>query len=87
MVANRALDAARARARRRRNVENVLVILLVIGLLLLAVPLEGWIIMLLLGALNHSVSAAVPALGYGGSVIIVLALSTVGGIFRTLRGR
>ena len=87
MVANRALDAARARARRRQAVETASIVLLFVGLVIVALPLEAWIIMLLLGALNHSVSAAVPALGYGGSVIIVLALSTVGGIFRTLRGR
>jgi hypothetical protein len=46
----------------------------------------GWIVMLLLGALHHSVWAAVPALGYWPSVLVYIALSFVAGLFKNNGG-
>jgi flagellar biosynthesis protein FliQ len=44
--------------------------------------LDGWVIMLLLGALHHSVSANVPALGFWPSVLIALVIGFIVGLFK-----
>ena len=37
-------------------------------------PLTAWILMLLLGALHHSVTDVIPALGYWACVLVVAAI-------------
>ena len=62
----------------------------VVGGLLLAaaiiagvIALQGLAIMLVLGGLHDHVSESVPAIGYGGSVLIGVGLSVVGSFFRS----
>lgn len=47
-----------------------------------AYALFGWLVMLLLGALHHSVWESIPALGYGPSVIVAVALGLVANVLR-----
>lgn len=42
----------------------------------------GWVLMLILGALHHSVWATVPALGFWQSTIVYIALSFIAGLLR-----
>ena len=57
--------------------------LFVFALLLVSgYALAGWLVMLLLGALHHSVWESVPALGYAPSVIVAVALGVLANIFR-----
>lgn len=48
----------------------------------LVFAIEAWWLMLLLGILHLEVAAAIPALGFGQTVWVVLALNAVGGILR-----
>jgi hypothetical protein len=57
-------------------------LLLFSTILVAAYAFAGWVVMLLLGALHHSVWEAVPALGYGPSVIVAVALGLVASVFR-----
>lgn len=43
---------------------------------------SAWVLMLLMGALHHSVSDLVPAIGYWMSLIIVTALAFLKGLIR-----
>lgn len=45
--------------------------------------INAWILMLLLGALHHEVSQDIPAVGYIGSLLVAIALSFIGGFFRS----
>lgn len=58
-----------------------LVSALILGLMFFFV--EAWLLMLLLGALHHEVSANVPAVGFGGAALLTLALTALAGLFRT----
>lgn len=49
---------------------------------LVAILLEGLLLMLLLMGLHEYVAAEIPALGYWPSVLVVLALNFVGAFFR-----
>lgn len=42
----------------------------------------GWVVMLLLGALHNSVWDSVPALGYGPSVLVAVALGLLSNALR-----
>lgn len=44
---------------------------------------QAWVIMILAGALHGSVSASVPAIGFGGAVIVSLGLSVLGSFFKS----
>jgi hypothetical protein len=57
-------------------------VVLVALLVSLTFGLGGWVLMLLLGAVHHSVWATVPALGYWQSVIVYMLLSLVAGLFK-----
>lgn len=46
---------------------------------------EAWLLMLLVGALHHEVSASIPAVGFGGAALLTLALTTLAGLFRSSR--
>ncbi len=51
-------------------------ILILIGAVsLLSAMLSGWVLMLILGGLHHSVWASVPALAYWQSVLVAFALT------------
>jgi hypothetical protein len=50
-------------------------------MLVLGYALFGWLVMVLLGALHHSVWESVPALGYGPSVLVAVALGLVSSVF------
>ncbi|MEV4971976.1 hypothetical protein [Streptomyces scopuliridis] len=54
--------------------------------ILAAVPLEAWLLMLVLGAV-HSVAAAVPAVGFGTALLFVLGLNMLTGYLRRVFGR
>lgn len=46
---------------------------------------EAWLVMLLLGALHHEVSDSVPAVGYGGALLLTAALGLIASAFRSAR--
>jgi hypothetical protein len=56
-------------------------VLLVIGLAIFF--FQAWILMLILGGL--STFTAIPALGYGQTMLVVLFLNVIAGIFRGIR--
>lgn len=62
------------------EVVGALILGLAIGAGLLA--LQAAVIMLILSGLHDHVSASVPAVGFGGSVLIAVALDIVGSFFR-----
>jgi hypothetical protein len=49
--------------------------------ILAVIPLEAWLLMLVLGAL-HGIVAAVPAVGFGTAVLFVLGLNMLTGYTR-----
>lgn len=49
-------------------------------------PLEAWLLMLVMGAV-HSIAAAVPAVGFGTSVLLVVGLNMLTGYARKFFGR
>lgn len=51
-------------------------------ILLGAFLVESWIVMLLLGGIHHAVSASVPAVGFGGAMLLTAALGVLAGLFR-----
>ncbi|MFJ5103192.1 hypothetical protein [Streptomyces sp. NPDC088554] len=53
---------------------------------LAALPLEAWLLMLVLGAV-HSVVAAVPAVGFGTALLFVIGLNMLTGRLRRAFGR
>lgn len=57
-------------------------LVLVVLMLAFVWGVGGWVLMLLLGAIHHSVWAAVPALGYWQAVLVYALLSLVGGLFQ-----
>jgi hypothetical protein len=48
-----------------------------------ALLVNAWLLMLLLGGLHHSVWSEVPALGYGPTILVVLALGVIAGLVRS----
>lgn len=52
------------------------------ALLVIGYAAFGWVVMLLLGALHNSVWDAVPALGYGPSIIVAVALGLLSNALR-----
>lgn len=50
---------------------------------LAVIPLEAWVLMLVLGAV-HGIVAAVPAVGFGTAVLLVLGLNMLTGYVRKL---
>lgn len=60
----------------------ILIFAAAIAAVLLSFLVGGWLVMLLLGALHHSVWASIPALGYWPSFIIYAALSFIAGLFK-----
>lgn len=60
---------------------GAVVLLLLSVVLVVGYALAGWLVMLLLGALHHSVWEAVPALGFGPSVIVAVALGFISSLF------
>lgn len=65
-----------------------LVILLVILAVITARTLvTGWILMLILGGLHHSVDDSVPAYGYWASVLIMFAVSFLIGLFTPTKSK
>jgi hypothetical protein len=61
---------------------GAIAIMLVVGIILLA--FQAWILMLILGGLSTFVTW-IPALGYGQTVLVVLLLNFIAGIFRSTR--
>lgn len=82
----RALDAVRKRAKRRKRVDNVITAILVVIILVGMLLVSPWLLMLLFGAVHHSVATVVPAYGYGASMIIILAVAVIKGLVEVFRG-
>lgn len=57
-------------------------VVLIALLLALVWGVGGWVLMLLLGGIHHSVWASVPALGYWQSVLVYALLSLIAGLFK-----
>lgn len=57
------------------------VVLLWALLVAATVAFNGWILMLLLGAVHGSIWESVPALGYGPSVLLAAIVSIIVGLF------
>ncbi|KPC89901.1 hypothetical protein ADL27_38460 [Streptomyces sp. NRRL F-6602] len=48
------------------------------------IPFHAWLLMLALGAAHHEVSASVPAMGFGATLLIFLGVGVVAGVLRSL---
>ena len=59
------------------------IVLLTIVLSIIGSVISAWIIMLIAGGLHSAVAAEIPAVGFGGALLIVLALSVIGGFFKS----
>lgn len=71
---------------RNRSMAVIVGCVVLIGMVLIVVVLlNAWMAMLLLGGLHHEVSQDIPAVSFGGSVLIALALSFVGAFFKSTR--
>lgn len=57
----------------------------ILGFALAVFAAEAWLVMLLLGALHHEVSDSVPAVGYGGALLLTAALGLIASAFRSAR--
>jgi len=55
----------------------VMGIIVLLGWVVLSTPFFAWIVMLTFGALHHSVWSAIPAFGFGSSVIIVFSVAVL----------
>lgn len=61
----------------------IVAFLAIVGALsLLTAMLSGWVLMILAGAIHHSVWAVIPAFSYWQSVLIAFVLSFIGGLLR-----
>jgi len=76
----------RRRAKRRRRVDAIITALGVSFLVLGGVLTSGWLLMLLLGAIHHSVAPVVPAFGYGASMVIIFTVAVIKGLVEVFRG-
>lgn len=59
---------------------------ILLGVLLALVTIfafQGWIVMLVMGALHAEVSASIPAISYWASLLVVFALGLVASFFRS----
>ncbi|MFJ6237954.1 hypothetical protein ACIQH0_28190 [Streptomyces griseus] len=76
-------DRARRRsADQRRQAEGAAVVVGCV-VLIAAIPIQAFILMLVMGA-AHGAFIAVPAIGYGTSVLFVLGLNMAAGFIRRL---
>ena len=55
----------------------ILGVIVLLGWVLASTPFMAWIVMLLFGALHHSVWSAIPAFGFGPSVLIVFSVAVL----------
>jgi len=82
----RALDAMRKRAKREKRVDDVIVAFLVVIILVGMLLVSPWLLMLLFGAIHHSLTTVVPAYGYGASMLIVITVAAIKGLVEVFRG-
>jgi hypothetical protein len=63
--------------------EALAILLGVLFALLMIFAFQGWVVMLVMGALHAEVSASIPAISYWASLLVVFALGLVGSFFRS----
>jgi hypothetical protein len=69
----------------KQQLDGAVVVGACVGILAV-IPFEAWLLMLVLGAV-HGLVVAVPAVGFGTAVLLVIGLNMVTGYARKLFGR
>lgn len=68
---------------RRDGIDTVIFLVSAVLVFVIFVFVEAWGLMLLVGGVHHEVSNNVPAVGYGGALLLTVALNALVGLFRT----
>lgn len=70
---------------KRDGVDTAVFLISALLLGLVFINVEAWAVMLIVGGLHHEVSASIPAISYGGALLVTLALNVLAGLFRSSR--
>lgn len=66
---------------KRDGTDTVIAVAALAAVLVTFALVEAWLVMLGAGGLHHEVSSSIPAFGYGGAVLVTVALNTVVALF------